>query len=853
MDFSLSPYAPGREMPLYNFGNQETEEERKRRELQAQMDAQARIAAISDEAVASGGMAPVAPTPIKETRTIDPVTGETKIKIEGSERDLSLANPNTPSYSGAKTPISPQSFNQQQYNANIGAQESGNRPNIGFHDVNKSTAFGQYGLTQGAYEDARRLNPNLPADIRQATPEQQNQAMNAFTQQNAKYLQGYGIEPTQQNLAAAHFLGAKGLSDFMTKRDELGRPYISPQAQAANGGYEKAAAIANARLGGQAAAASGATNIPTAMPGPGVAVATGQGVQGTMTNQPVTPEQLPANQGIKIPGLPSMAQMGQQAVSTEGALTSTQLGIQRFQDNQDNLDELIKMRNDANVPDYIRKRSADRAYELLNTDYNKGKAQTKYDEMVANGDQMGIAKAISSRPKDEEGSWLKMIALGFISPQLAGQEAIKLGLAPTKWGTAIITGDDGKEHSVEVQTRVDGKILQGQFIDGTKLNATQLEQAAGQLQNPDALKTAQTQATQAYTSTQQSLMKQREALAQRGADEATLASRGLDLATIQRKAQEAGRAVIDNARRQYRPVGTVTTPAGATTATGGSQIATVGAQPATKATKPAGVLDNWQAFRPGETTQNYDKRQQYTTDEIEAEARQLVSGDKTLREISGRDAGQLKHFASLRAKELDPTWSATDSDARKQALNKWTNPDSNVAKQVRSHITASNSIQDVKQAFDALQNGNVPLFNEIRNSFRTNTGVDLPINAKTGAMLLGPEIIKSIIPGGGGVTERLEAQHLMGVNLSPAQQKAVFKTLEDFQGNSLKALETDWTRAKLPKDQFRERVLGGSPAAQELYDAATKHQNETAARRAGLSSAPSQADIDAEMKRRGLK
>ena len=145
------------------------------------------------------------------------------------------------------------------------------------------------------------------------------------------------------------------------------------------------------------------------------------------------------------------------------------------------------------------------------------------------------------------------------------------------------------------------------------------------------------------------------------------------------------------------------------------------------------------------------------------------------------------------------------------------------------------------------------MFNEIRNTFRTNTGVDLPIEAKTGAMILGPEIIKSIIPGGGGVTERLEAQHLLNTKLSPAQQKAVFKTLEDFQGNSLKAIETDWTRAKLPKDQFRERVLGGSPAAQELYDRASQHQTSEAARRAGLTNVPSQADIDAELKRRGLK
>ena len=417
-----------------------------------------------------------------------------------------------------------------------------------------------------------------------------------------------------------------------------------------------------------------------------------------------------------------------------------------------------------------------------------------------------------------------------------------------------------------------GKILKGNVAGtDTPLSQDQLTQAAGAIQNADNLKTAQTQATHAYTTAYSSLMKARDALVQRNASEADMVARGLDMGSIQKRAQEAGQAVIKAARSQYRPQGVATTSVNANTpgyamvngeltntltaneAVAGQNKPTNTAPTNTAPTKTAGILNNWESIKPGETTANYDKRQQYTPDDIETEAKQLVNGDKTIRDISGRDAGLLKHYATARAKELDPTWSAADSNARADALKKWTNPDSQISKQVRSHITASNAIQDVKQAYDALQNDNLPLFNEIRNTFRTNTGVDLPIEAKTGAMILGPEIIKSIIPGGGGVTERLEAQHLLNTKLSPAQQKAVFKTLEDFQGNSLKAIETDWTRAKLPKDQFRERVLGGSPAAQELYDKASDHQSQQAARRAGLTNVPSQADIDAELKRRGLK
>jgi len=75
----------------------ETEEERRAR-LERE-----RLAAMQ------APTAPVKPTPVKETITIDPVTGERKIKIEGSERDLSALNPRTPTVSmpNAMTNLAP--------------------------------------------------------------------------------------------------------------------------------------------------------------------------------------------------------------------------------------------------------------------------------------------------------------------------------------------------------------------------------------------------------------------------------------------------------------------------------------------------------------------------------------------------------------------------------------------------------------------------------------------------------------------------------------------------------------------------------------------------------------------------
>lgn len=71
-------------------GMYETEEERRRRLYQE---------AVARGEIPAGPVAPTEPTPIKQTITIDPRTGEQKMKLEGSVQDLSAANPMTPTVS----------------------------------------------------------------------------------------------------------------------------------------------------------------------------------------------------------------------------------------------------------------------------------------------------------------------------------------------------------------------------------------------------------------------------------------------------------------------------------------------------------------------------------------------------------------------------------------------------------------------------------------------------------------------------------------------------------------------------------------------------------------------------------
>lgn len=919
--------------PLGDFIAQQEEEERRRREEEARLAAEEE-ARKAEEAAAKEAANTEVQTHEVKTYADGSKTVSTTQEIPAGQR--AVAYPVAPSSGDAMgaggvvaqsqparqtrvQPVAPGSLgiDQSQYTAQ---QESGNRPNIGYHG-GKSSAYGTYGITAPAYKDVQQANPAFAGrDISTLTPEEQRAAYQTFTELNAQRLKQQGVEPTAANQRLAHLLGANGAARF------LATGQVSPAAAAANGGEENLKRIARQRLGAGPAPASAAASpvVPT--------------INGADQREVYTPPQEQLGEGGSVYGKGGARYVepvvvGQEQPQPEGLggglklpagekpTTATQQQIENYQAIQNDPMKLLQAANDDTTPKFLQERARNRAADLLTAERDKVKAE----ERIKSATPSEAARIMSGKPRSNFDIMTRALMFNYLGlKEAATAEFGKLDSSATD---KMVMGPDGNAYMLQV--RGDGSIVSGINADGKQLSQKELIQVGAGIStvkgaqqhgsifndptgtvkgswvletrpgstpvykevgtgrvataeesallakaaaNKDQLASARTQATHAYTSTMTTLTKEREKLTQLGASEDDLRQRGLDLDSIQRKAQAAGNNVMTAATQNYgAPTGRL--PANApVTAVNPADVKKPSDQPAvaqsdqpganpapasvatkpTEQAQPTSILDNWKRIKPGESTSNFQKRTQYTQEDIESEAKQLVAGDKTLTEITGRDAGLLRHYASARAKELDPTWSATDSNARRDALKRWTNPDSSVSKQVRAHITAANSIQDVKDAFAALQNGNLPLFNQIKNDFEKNTGKPLPVSAETGAMILGPEIIKSMIPGGGGVAERLEAKHLMGIKLSPAQQKAVFDELEAFQGNSLKALETDWTRAKLPKDQFRERVLGGSPAAQELYDSASKHQSDRAALKAGVKQTPSRADVEAEMRKRGL-
>jgi len=414
----------------------ETEEERRKREEEERKRREAE-AKRADE------------TAVKEQKVITYENGSRTIETK-QEIPAQTSPVQTPRIQSRNMPVAP-----EDYNADIARQESDNRPDIGYHDRNKGTAYGTYGMTAAGYQDARKLDPTLPEDITQTTPEQQTQAQNAYTQQNARYLQNLGIEPTPQNLGAAHFLGAQGLSNYL----KTGQ--ISEAAAKANGGYDNVRRIVDSRLGGQAAPASGAAQ-QRPQPVQPVAPQAQQPQAAPQQAAPVSPEQAQA-QTQAAPAPQNMYSLAK----PEAKPASSQGFIDQYQTAQNDPSALMKMGTDETVPPALRERARNRAADLITQQREQTKAQAELGTKTPSE----LARMMTERKKD--GSWGKYILFGALGmTALRDEESSKLGIGTDK----IVTGADGKGYLIKVGAN--GAPIEGFNDQGKALTPEELITAA---------------------------------------------------------------------------------------------------------------------------------------------------------------------------------------------------------------------------------------------------------------------------------------------------------------------------------------------------------------------------------------
>jgi hypothetical protein len=344
--------------------------------------------------------------PVTETIKTDPETGEQTVTISGSPEALSASNPYTPTVVSAAVsspepsarpmmrprPVSP----EEAYNQYTARMESGGNPNVGYHNPQKSSAYGTYGITQPQYQEIQRANPQFAGrDISSLSPEEQGQANTTSRDVYAQQLRAKGVEPTEENLRLAHFLGAGGANQYLKSGA------ISPQAAAANGGEERVRQIAQQRLQGPA--------VPGQQPEAMIAGTASSDVELTPTEQAIA--RMSRTPGFNPLGeKPTVDQQASNALIAAG----------------NNPTKLYALAGNENFPENFRSIARDMA---LQHDKFKDTEQRVIANITdaTNGNVTAAQKMLKSLNKPgEEGSITKAVLLGLIGlKSMAKDEYLK--------------------------------------------------------------------------------------------------------------------------------------------------------------------------------------------------------------------------------------------------------------------------------------------------------------------------------------------------------------------------------------------------------------------------------------------
>jgi hypothetical protein len=422
--------------------------------------------------------------PVTEKITYN-ADGTQKVTISGTPEALSAANPRTPTVVAPVAPretapaaAAPQDgMTQQQYNEYIARNESSNRPDIGYHMPGRSSAYGTYGITNAAYQDIQRADPQFAGrPITSLTPQEQTQAQDVYTKQNTRYLQNYGVEPTQGNLALAHFLGAKGASDYIKTGT------ISQAAAAANGGEQRVREIAEQRLRLGQSPVSGA-----AQPAP---------VAPTAVTPPAAPAPAPQPQmapQAQMSGQPSIQtdDQGNQLITTASGQTFTvgpdglplpyrgvaveqMSGIgQEFVKNQNNPQVLLAMAEDKSgkYTDFERQLARDHVVTNLRYGDLTQKVEKQVTDAIKNNDGRALAKILQDRSEGiTAGGIAKAFLYNLIGFQSGAKDVVnKMGVGATWQQTRDQAGN-----SALIKVSADGLPMEGFDNTGAKLSTQQI-------------------------------------------------------------------------------------------------------------------------------------------------------------------------------------------------------------------------------------------------------------------------------------------------------------------------------------------------------------------------------------------
>lgn len=162
-----------------------------------------------------------------------------------------------------------------------------------------------------------------------------------------------------------------------------------------------------------------------------------------------------------------------------------------------------------------------------------------------------------------------------------------------------------------------------------------------------------------------------------------------------------------------------------------------------------------------------------------------------------------------------PGYDVTTARAKQKAAYDF-GPGGKDAGALRSIGTATKHLDMLNTLVDNLDNTDSPAYNSVANFFKTQTGQTAPKTFDAAKQIVGQEVIKAIVAGGGGVGERQEAADALAKASSPAQLKSVIATYKTIMGAQHESLLQQRDAAGLPRStlpDYTEGAPNSSPLA----------------------------------------
>jgi len=202
--------------------------------------------------------------------------------------------------------------------------------------------------------------------------------------------------------------------------------------------------------------------------------------------------------------------------------------------------------------------------------------------------------------------------------------------------------------------------------------------------------------------------------------------------------------------------------------------------------------------------------------------------------------------------KINPDYDVKEFNSRNKSQAAFASgPQGNIIRSLNVSIAHLDTLGDLATA---LHNGDVRLLNAAGNRWAEETGSPAPTNFDAAKGIVGDEIIKAVIGGGGALADRENAQNQVNRAKSPEQLAGVIETYKDLLAGQMSGLRKQYEDTTGLKN-FDQRLEPATRAALENRRKAAPPKSTAPAAKAGWSiervpdtaapaAAPSGSDTD---------